>query len=235
MSDESVDSLCRMATDAALTEDLALSLLDRRDLPGEAIEALARNLTVMKSRKVLRAVVAHPRTPRHVSLPRARHLYTFELMELTLSPVVPADVKLAGEETILSRLGTISSGERLTLAKRASKRLAAALLLDPDARVMESALLNPRMTEASIVRALQSAKATPAFVQAIGGHPQWSLRREIQIALLRNPRTPSDHARRCILALPSPVLQELREYLPPEVAVAVTMELRKRSTAENQR
>jgi len=34
----------------------------------------------MKSRKVKLALVQHPNTPRHVSIPMLRHLLTFELM-----------------------------------------------------------------------------------------------------------------------------------------------------------
>ena len=222
------ETMRRMATDAALTEDSALALLSRRDLPSDAIETMVRNVSLMKSRRVLKCIVAHPKTPRHVSLPRTRHLYTFELTELSLSPVVAADVKLAAEEVILTRLSNTSAGERLTLAKRSSKRIAAALLLDPDSRVMESALANFHMTEGSIVRALQSPDATPALVHAICRHSQWSLRREVQIALLRNPHTPLARALQYVRGLPANVLGDLRGYFPPEMEEEVARELERR-------
>jgi len=60
------------AMDRSLTEDLALSLLTRRDLQGPVLEELSRNMAVMKHRKVIVALVCHPRTPRYVSLPIAR-------------------------------------------------------------------------------------------------------------------------------------------------------------------
>jgi hypothetical protein len=120
----------RTAVDPAFTEDLALALLKRTDLPPEVLEQLAKNANALKSRKVKIALVSHPHTPRHVSVPLARQFYTFDLMKVALSPRVPADVKVAVDDVLISRLKTVTLGERLTLARRASGRVAAALLLD---------------------------------------------------------------------------------------------------------
>jgi hypothetical protein len=124
--------LLRSAADPLLTEDLAMALLKRSDLPPEVLEQLAKNANALKSRKVKIALVSHPHTPRHVSVPLARQFYTFDLMKVALSPVVPADVKVAVDDVLISRLKAVTVGERLTLARRASGRVAAALLLDPE-------------------------------------------------------------------------------------------------------
>jgi len=126
--------LLRTAADPALTEDLALALLKRADLPPEVIEQLAKNAHALKSRKVKIALASHPHTPRHVSVPLARQFYTFDLMKVALSPRVPADVRVAVDNVLISRLKTVTVGERLTLARRASGRVAAALLLDVETR-----------------------------------------------------------------------------------------------------
>jgi len=115
----SADELKRAASDAALSEELALALLERRDLPPEVLEALSKNASALKLRRVMVALVSHPKTPRHASLPVIRHLYTFELMQLALSPAVLADIKKLAEETLVSRLEKITLGERTTLARRA--------------------------------------------------------------------------------------------------------------------
>jgi hypothetical protein len=124
--------LLRSAADPLLTEDLALALLKRPDIPPEVLEQFARNANALKSRKVKIALVSHPHTPRHVSVPLARQFYTFDLMKVALSPVVPADVKVAVDDVLISRLKAVTVGERLTLARRASGRVAAALLLDSE-------------------------------------------------------------------------------------------------------
>ena len=119
-----------------------------------------------------------------------RHLFTFDLMQVALTPVVPADIKMAAEESLINRLERLSQGERLTLAHRASGRVAAALLLDPEPRVIHAALENSRLTESAVIKALMRRDAPAAFVSAVCHHSRWSPRREIRIALLRNEKTP---------------------------------------------
>src|SRR6202011_1074731 len=133
-------------------EDLALALLKQNDLTAEVFELLSKNTGVMKSRKVKLAVVRHPRAPRYVSISLLRQLFTFDLMQVALAPVVPGDVKVAAEQTLIRRLESISLGEKLSLARRASSRVAGALLMDVEPRVMQAALENPRLTETFIVR-----------------------------------------------------------------------------------
>jgi len=179
------DDLLRAVSDPALSGDQALSLLARTDLPGDVIEQLAKNRSAMKLRKVKIALACHVHTPRHVSVPLIRQFYTFDLMKVALSTVVPADVKLTADETLIARLKMITLGERLTLARRASGRIAAALLLDAEERIMRAALENARLTEAQVVQAVLKPEARAALVQAASQHAKWSFRRDVQIALVR--------------------------------------------------
>src|SRR5215468_5136598 len=195
--------------DASLSEDAALSLLKRADLAPEVLEQLSKIGELLKYRKVKLALVKHPRTPRHVSLPLIRQLYTFDLMQVALTPAVPADVKRAADETLTHRLETLASGERLTLAHRGSGRIAEELLADADARVMQAALQNARLTESSIVRMLTRPDAHGAFVDAVAHHPQWSSRREVRVALLRNEKTPMARAVEFARGLPPGLLREI--------------------------
>ncbi len=77
-----------LAADSALTEDLALALLQRADLPAEEIEQVMKNTAALKSRKVRLAVAGHSRTPRRIALRLIRELYTFDLMKFALLPAV---------------------------------------------------------------------------------------------------------------------------------------------------
>ncbi len=87
------EALTAAASDPGLNEDLALALLKRGDLPAQALDRLSKNGALLKSRKVKLALVEHPRTPRHISVPMVRHLFTFDLMQVALTPAVPADIK----------------------------------------------------------------------------------------------------------------------------------------------
>jgi hypothetical protein len=129
-SSEHVSDDVASAAGYELSEDQSLALLKRSDVTASTLTLLARNPGVMKSRKVVLALATHPRTPRHITIPMLRRLFTFDLMQVALTPTVAADVKRTAEEQILNRLEALSSGERISLARRASGRVAAALLIE---------------------------------------------------------------------------------------------------------
>jgi hypothetical protein len=214
-------------SNSAFTEDQALALLQSADLPAESIEQLTKNTSVTKSRKVRLAIAAHPRAPRHISLRLIREFYTFDLMQFAVMPAVAADLKRAADEMIIKRLASITLGERISLARRASPAVAAALLLDKESRVWQTALENSRLTEAAIVRTLLRSTAPPALVEAVCHHPKWSLRHEVRIALLRHRNTPLARALEFARTLPprqlrdilhtSRLPEKIKDYLRKEV------------------
>jgi hypothetical protein len=207
--DSAPEILTAVAADARLTEDLALALLNRSDLPREALEALSKNGQLARLRKVRMAIVMHPRTPRHVSVPTIRHLYTFDLMQVALLPSVPPDVKRAAEEVLISKLASISSGERVTLARRSSGRVAGALLFDKEERIMQAALANPQMTEVSIVKALRAGHGTELLAPAVARHQKWSYRNDVKAALLGNKDTPSGRLIHLAAELPINLIKDV--------------------------
>jgi len=208
-------------TAESINEDAALALLQDADfLPG-LIERLSKDTIATKSRKVKLAIVRHPKTPRYVSLSVMRHLFTFDLMQVALTPVLAGDLKMAAEEALINRLETISAGEKLSLARRASGRIAGALLLDSEPRIISAALENSRLTEVLVTKALLSMEASLALVQAVCTHGKWSLRREIRIALLRNQHTPVEHAVEFAKSLPNDLVREVltNSRLPENVRI----------------
>jgi len=204
-----LEELLRLASNTALTEDLALSVLNRGDLPPDVLEQFAKNATFLKLRKAKIALVAHPHTPRHVSVPLIRQFYTFDLMKVALTPSVPADVKVAADDVLVSRLKAVTLGERLALARRGSGRVAGALLLDGEAPVMRMALENGRLTEAFVVQAVLRPEANVVLVQAVAQHKKWSYRREIRVALLRTEHLSLARALEFSRDLPLPFLREV--------------------------
>ncbi|HEX4427515.1 MAG TPA: hypothetical protein VH079_19090 [Terriglobales bacterium] len=227
----SVDELEAAASGPTLTEDLALQLLKRNDLPAEILERIGKNGAVAKSRKVKLALIKHPHTPRHVSMPMLRHLFTFDLMHVALAPVVPADVKLAAEETLIRRLETISIGEKLSLARRASGRVSGELLLDPEPRVVSTALENSRLTEAAVIKVLMRQNVTAKFVELVCHHPKWSVRREVRIALLQNEKTSLARALEFARSLPASLIPEILEAsrLPTHIKAHLLREMAEQS------
>lgn len=198
-----------LSSSPVLTEDLALAELKNHDLAADAIDRIAQNTALMKSRKVRIALAVHPRTPRRIALRFVRELYTFELMRFALTPAAPADLRHIADELLLARVGSISLGERISLARASSQAVAGALLAHKQTSVWRAALQNPRLTERAIIKALKRSLVTPAFVECVSHHAKWSVRAEIRVALLRNPHTPLPRAIEFARRLPTPQLCDI--------------------------
>jgi hypothetical protein len=205
----STETIKDAAINPALSEDLALALLQRNDLMPDVLDELSRNVSIGKSRKVKLAIIAHPKVPRYVAISLLRQLFTFDLMKVVTTPVSPGDIKAAAEEILIRRLESLSSGERISLARRASGRVAGALLQDREVRVVQTALENPRLTEAIIIQTIMLPASTAFLIRSVCEHPKWSLRRDIRTALLRSDKTPASILEKFAAALPLAQLQDI--------------------------
>jgi hypothetical protein len=205
--------------DVPLTEDLALAHLERRELTADQIEPIAKDSDLMKSRKVRLALAGHPQTPRRLALRVIRELYTSELMRFALAVGPAADLKRIADELLVSRLTSISLGEKVSLARRSSEMVAGALLLDKEKRVWTAALENPRMTERAVVKALQKSSASIGFVGAVSRHPKWSVRAEVATALLRSGHMPLARAIEFASRIPPKQLRDIlhASHLPEQI------------------
>jgi hypothetical protein len=196
------------ATDG-ISEDAALVLLKDCGVSAESLVLLARTPLAAKSRKVKLGLVQHIRTPRHVSISLLRRMFTFDLVQVTLTPSIAADIQRAAEEQLLVRLESLPLGQKITLARRSSGRVAAELLRDSEARVISPALDNPKLTEVLIARAISKPGAPELLFSLVSGHDKWSQRREIQIALLRSEKTPLHWACQFVRHFPDDFLREI--------------------------
>jgi hypothetical protein len=211
-----------------LTEDLALAVLKTPDALPRDLDQIAKDSALMKSRKIRIALAAHPRAPRRLALRLIREFYSFDLMHFSLMPLAPADLRRIADDLLIARLASITLGERISLARRCSASLAAALLLDKEPRVWQAALESPRLTEAAIVKALHKSNATVGFVEAVCRHPKWSVRPEIRAALLRSPHTPLARALDFARRLPPAHLRDIlhTSRLPEKIKTYLRKELR---------
>jgi hypothetical protein len=160
-------------------------LLSRRDLSRELVARIAENRAWMKSHPLKLAVVKHPKTPRHLALPLLKHFYLFDLLAVAASPGVPAELRRQAEELIQMQRDGLALGQRLSLARQGSHRIAAGLLGDPNRRVVEAALSNPAMTEHAIVQALFDRKPSPELASVMVDDERWFARYSVKLALLR--------------------------------------------------
>ncbi len=225
----SAEVLLALLDNPALDESQLCLLLERKDLPGEILEEVARRKPLLKTYRIKRALAFHARTPRLISLRLLRDLYLMDLVQLTLTPGAPAELKLNAEEQLLARLPQLPLGQKITLARRGPARVAGALLVEGHKQLVSIVLDNPNVTEAQILKALSREKLSEAVIPAISRHCKWSVTYNVRLALVRHPSSPLA----TILAyLPELTVSDLRELAAPGI---VSESLRKYLLAEVQR
>lgn len=204
------DVLLALVENPQFDESHAIVLLQRAELPANIIEQIARHKTLGATYNVRRDIVLHPHVPRLVGLRLVRHLYLFDLVRLTLLPSVPAEIRRVAEELILARLGQLPPGQKLALARRASGRVAAALLGEGLQQVVTAALDNPFLNEGHLLKLLARDALPPAVVDAVANHRKWSHLPGVRLALVRHPKT---SLARVLAFLPDLPLNDLRDLV----------------------
>ena len=167
-------------------EQHLLVLLSRKDLPREIVSRIARNREWMSSYQIKLAVAKHPRAPREVTLRLLKFIYLFDLLGLARTPGAPAELKRLAEDAVLSQKEGLALGQRISLARMGTSRLAARLLTDPERRVIEAAMSNPSLTEHGVASALLSESASADLTRMVVNHPRWSASRLVKLALVRS-------------------------------------------------
>jgi hypothetical protein len=193
-----------------LDEKNLLLLLERKDLPGKLLDRISKQKAWMESYAVRLRLARHPQTPRIVSLRLVKHLYLFDLVNLSLLPQVPAELKRIAEEMIIARLPQLPLGQKLTLARRGSGRIAAALLAEGIAQIVPLALDSAFLTESHVLKTLAREGLPPGVVAALAVHSKWSYFYNVRMALVRHPLTP---LARVLAFIPDLTMRDLSELL----------------------
>jgi hypothetical protein len=224
----SPDVLLALLDNPALDETQLCLLLDRKDLPTEILEEVARRKALLKNYRAKRALAFHPRTPRLASMRLIRELYLMDLVQLTLLPGISAELKRNAEEQLIARLPQLPLGQKVTLSRRGTARVAGALLAEGHAQVLSVVLDNPQLTEAQVLKALSRDRLPLGVIQAIAQHRKWSHTYNVRLALVRHR---SSTLSTILAYLPELTVSDLRELAAPGV---VSENLRKYLLAEIQ-
>jgi hypothetical protein len=103
-------------------------------------------------------------------------------------------------------------GYRISQARQAIVGVLERMLFDPDPRVVQTILENPRLTEADVVKLAASRRASPEILETVAQDTRWVARYQVKryqvkLALAGNPTTPT----RIVLGLiPYLMKQDLR-------------------------
>src|SRR4029077_16277855 len=219
--------LLALLDNPSLEEVQLCMLLERKNLPGEILEEVASRKLLLKSYRVKKALAFHPRTPRLVTLRLLRDLYLMDVVQLTLLPGIPTELKRNAEDQLTSRLPQLPLGQKITLARRGPARLAGVLLAEGHAQILTIVLDNAYLTEAQVLKVLSRENIPPGVVRAISQHRKWSIRYNVRLAVVRHPLSPLATVLAYLpeltvsdlndLASPGIVSESLRKYLQAEV------------------
>jgi hypothetical protein len=228
LHDHSPEVLLALLDNPGLDETQLCLLLNRKDLPTEVLEEVSQRKPLLKNYRVKRALAFHPRTPRLPSLRLIRELYLMDLVQLTLLPGISAELKRVAEEQLVARLPQLPLGQKITLARRGTARVAGALLAEGHAQVLSVVLDNGSLTEAQVLKALSRDRLPVGVVPAIARHRKWSHTYNVRLALVRHP---SATLSTILEYLPEITVSDLRELAAPGI---VSESLRKYLLAEIQ-
>jgi hypothetical protein len=201
------------------------------------IQRIGRNPSWIKTYKVKAAIVLHPKTPRAVAMNLVTFLWWRDLVRVTdqakLSPVL----RRSAERLLALRLQELALGEKIALARIASRGLIGALRAQAEPMVIRSLLQNPRLMEEDALAIANGVRTTGPVLRALADDPRFALRPAVRKAIARHPETPASVALHIVQNLSSRDLKELSRSprVPGLVKVAAQrlLEVRRSPTAEN--
>ena len=122
----------------------------------------------------------------------------------------------------------ITLGERRSLARSHDRDVLSRLLTDPDAGVISILLQNPRILERDVLRIASGQPNRADVLIAVFTDDRWCHRRQVQLALMQNPYTPSDVSRSLLELLDESGLREIAaaRSIDPDIRIAAHKRLR---------
>jgi hypothetical protein len=209
-SDASPNELINLFDDPRLVDEQLCILLARKDLPATFLDELARRRKLLHDYPVIRALAFHPNVSRKLALRLLRELHLMDLMKLSQAATAP-DLQRTAEEQLIARLPHVALGQKIALARQASARILAALIIEGNAQVVEPAVGNPRLTEAQVLKLLAREKLPPAIVPALCRQRRWTSAPNVVLALMRYPNTPPEAAQHILPGIASAELRGLMQ------------------------
>ncbi|MBI3405711.1 MAG: hypothetical protein HY046_09675 [Acidobacteria bacterium] len=208
LHDSNSEVLAALLENPAIDEPHLQILLERKDLPADILTTISRSKGWMRSYQIKLRVARHPHTPRLAAMPLLKQLYLFDLVNVSLTPGVPGEMRRIADDLIIARLPQIPVGQKFTLARRGSARVAAAILQEGNRGAIPLSLDNSFLTEAQVLKVLSKTELSEDVVDAVSRHGKWAFLYNVRLALVRHPLTPLS---RVLTFLPDLTLRDLKD------------------------
>jgi hypothetical protein len=206
----------------ARAADQILTLLRTPRVPAELIVAISRRPVWMKFDRVRMAIVLHPSTPRPLALSLLSHLRWRDLARVAVAPRLGAPVRHAAEKIVLLRLPELALGEKVTLARTATRNILRALKSEDSPLVVRALLDNP-LLQVEDALSMVAPESTPgAVLQVMAESARFAASQELRIAIASHGATPPVAALRLVQRMEEGGLVRLLSStrLPPLIALA---------------
>ncbi len=207
----------------ALGPDLLPLLFKNPRVTPQQILRVAQNRDWLKTYEIRAAIVLHPKTPRVIAMNLISHLWWRDLARVVDRPGLSPPLRRTAERVLAIRIQELAVGERISLARIASRGVINALRGDPNPMVSRALLQNPRLVEEDAL-AIAARRRTPsAILHVLAEDHRWSARPPVRKAIARHPATPAQVALRMIRDLSRRDLKEVASspHVPGLVRVAI--------------
>jgi hypothetical protein len=212
-----------MEAGGEVDEGTALRVVRSPRCTARAIELMLLQPAVRRSRTLLAQVVRHPACPRPFAWDALPTLGWRDLLAVATDHRALPPIRRQAERKLAERIRHMALGERVALARQASRGLLPSLMRDASARCIGALLENPRFTETDAVR-LVATSVRPEAVREVLRHQRWGAARGVVEAAIRSSAVPLGVALGLAASMPVHELQvllagsEIGEPLKTEIA-----------------
>jgi hypothetical protein len=226
---EDVAGVRKLLAEVSPSDNAVLALL-RRAVSRAFLEEIAKTEPWSGRSLLLTAVAMNPRAEKTLSLRLLPLLPWGSLATLAATPWVLGPVRARTEALLDSMLLDLRLGERIALARIATRPVLLKLILDSEPRVVEAGLLNPRLSAEDLLNVIAREQAARVLLAQVAASPRWAEVYSVRLALTLQPLTPLSLALAQISALNRRDLERVAatEKLAPLVKAAARRVLKER-------
>jgi hypothetical protein len=187
----------------------SLALLRNPLVTAEMVARLTDLRRSMDAYEVRVAVALHQATPRHLAQHLLGHLRWRDLARSADLQRLAPPLRRAAERLLAIRIRGLALGERIALARLATRGVLHVLRHDENPIVIRALLLNPKVVEEDVLT-IAAAKTTPGpILQALALDGRFAARPAVQRAIVLHASTPPVTALRIVRRLPVRTLEDL--------------------------
>lgn len=136
-------------------------------------------------------------------------LWWRDLVKVADHNVLAPPLRRAAESLLSIRLQEMALGEKIALARIASRGVIAVLRRQEHPMVIRALLRNPRLVEEDALTIASAAGTPPPVLQALAEEGRFSNRPAVQKAIVQNRETPPSTALRIVQGLSTKTLKDL--------------------------